>query len=233
MIYYLGGYYLMKFNPLDFGLSNGKVISTCSTCLNDSLLNSWSYSWAQENNKDQLTKVKHDYSINDTGITEIHNWVEDKLKEKEIGWSDVFLNLNTLKEYKAKFFSEVSNLKVMSIYFDENEKESLLQEFKPFKDNGSIGLYDGLLNNVLETEIYNEKLVGFDLIGIELSGDFHSFHCHDISKELTDKFGIKINSLGLIEPLDNWEPIIKYMNLEENGFEPVAWFVVKVKEVID
>jgi hypothetical protein len=232
MNYYLGGYYLTKLNKLDFGSGSGKIVSTCSTCINDSLLGSWSYSWAQKNNEDELEKIRLDYLVSDTGICEIHKWVDDKLEKKEIGWSDLFLSLNTLQEYKSKFFAGGNDLKIMSIYFNESGKEKLLEEFKPFKDNGSIGLYDGLTNKVIETEIDNEKLIGFDLIGIELSGNFHSFHCHDMSEDLMQKFGVTINSSGLIESLDDWGPIVKYMNSDENGFEPVAWFVVKVKEVV-
>ena len=34
-----------------------------------------------------------------------------------------------------------------------------------------------------------------------------------------------------IRELDDWKPVVDYLNAEENGFEPVPWFVCKVKLV--
>ena len=67
------------------------------------------------------------------------------------------------------------------------------------------------------------------IIGIEISGDFHSFHCHDISTDLTERFGLTLNEYGLFEGAEDWKPIMDYMNDENNGFEPVPWFVCKTK----
>jgi len=74
------------------------------------------------------------------------------------------------------------------------------------------------------------EFIGFDLIGVESGGDFHSFHCHDLANELREKFGLELNEFGLIREMKNPQDVIDFMNDENNGFEPVPWYLVKVKK---
>lgn len=68
------------------------------------------------------------------------------------------------------------------------------------------------------------------MIGVESGGNFHTFHCHNLANELGKKFGIELNEYGLIKEITNQKEIIDYMNDAENGFEPVPWYLVKVKK---
>jgi len=194
--YYLGGYYLIKKRPIDFGSSKSAEVFTCSNCINDSLLDNWSYSWSNQNNQN-IKDVYH-------------------------------------KLYKQTFFSHLDDLLIIGIYFDENESNELIANFKPSNESqGGIGLYENLSKKIIESESDNEKTIGFDLIGIELSGDFHTFYCHDIRQELIDKFGVTINHYGLIDEQADWRAILDYLNDEETGLEPVPWFTVKVKLITE
>ncbi|MDR3669021.1 MAG: hypothetical protein P4L35_19500 [Ignavibacteriaceae bacterium] len=231
--YYLGGYYVIKEIPVDFGSKKSQIISSCSDCLNDSLLYNWSYSWTTNNNE-HIKKIKTDYQLNDETIQLIRQWVDNAFEEKKIGWINLFNDLETAKEYVAKFFSHVPNVKTIGIYFTETEIVDLLTEFKPPAENqSSIGLSQNLSKRLPEINSENEAFIGFDIIGIECTGGFHTFHCHDLSKYLEDIFKLQINQHGLFEDSQQWESVIKYMNDEVNGFEPVPWFVCKTKLVTE
>ena len=78
-------------------------------------------------------------------------------------------------------------------------------------------------------ETQEGKTIGYDLIGIELSGDFHTFYCHNMADELKSKFSLEINEYGLIKNCSDWKSLTDYMNNDETGCEPVPWFYVKVK----
>lgn len=105
-------------------------------------------------------------------------------------------------EYKNLFFPE-DRSEILSINFPETETAELLSLFNS-EDSSfqEIGLSNNLKNRIVENE--NDKTIGYDLIGIEESGDFHSFHCHDLATELTEKFGIEINEFGLIKENNQW-----------------------------
>lgn len=222
--YYLGGYFLIKPRTIDSEYLKRNKIYTCSTCINDSLVDNWSYSWTTDNNS-QINSVLKDYDLELNKISEIRTWVDKEYEDEHIGWQGLFLDLETAKRYKQTFFSHLDDILIMAIYFDESEATELLKEFETNK----IGLYQNLKKRIPEDQFVNEKLIGFDLVGIEHSGDFHTFHCHDISNELTNRFNLELNNYGLLNDIENWEPVFNYINDEETGLEPVPWFSVKVK----
>ncbi|PTX10522.1 hypothetical protein C8N40_11725 [Pontibacter mucosus] len=232
MKYYLGAYYFIKLHKANYGSIKDTRIYTCSTCINDSYFDSWSITWSAVNNSDNVKEVKKEFNLTDPQITDIQTWADQKFEEKKIGWINTFSDYDVLSEYKNKFFSNAQDYLILSINFPETEKNDLLEEFSiKEKGIGAIGLWENLNRNIPEVTDESEIVIGFDLIGVELSGDFHTFHCHDLANDLIQKFNIEINQYGLIANEDNWEQMVEFMNDEENGFEPVPWFFVKVKMV--
>lgn len=226
---YLGGYYLSRMQPLEYGSYCGSLIYSCSTCFNDNVLGSWAYSWITDIDA-EIEEHKQNYALSDATVSEIREWVNARFEEKKIGWPCLFADLETLMEYQQKFFAHLPDLRIFALYFAENEADSLIQECNPNGGyEGVIGLAQLLADKIEEKESKNEQTIGYDVIGVEWSGDFHSFHCHDIGKELSDRFGLTINSFGLFEPCDDWTPVLDYFHDDENGCEPVPWFVVKTK----
>jgi hypothetical protein len=232
MKYYLGAYYFIKLHKANYGSIKDSRIYTCSTCINDSYFDSWSITWSAVNNIDHVKEAKEEFNLTDPQISDIQTWADQKFEDKKIGWINTFSDYDVLSEYKNKFFSNVQDYLILSINFPETEKNDLLEEFSiKEKGVGAIGLWENLNRNIPEVTDESEVEIGFDLIGVELGGDFHTFHCHDLADELIQKFNIKINQYGLIASEDNWEQMVEYMNDEENGFEPVPWFFVKVKMI--
>jgi hypothetical protein len=226
--YYHAGYYLIKLRPIAFGSQVSKRVFTCSTCINDSLLDSWSYSLTADD-KAMIGEIKEELQLDDEKIQSIRTWVDRALDQKRIGWPNLFNDLETAQEYSQTFFPHVSDKHIFSVYFSKSEITDLLSEFAPQKEGvESIGLYDSLQKMLPESLLSGETFIGFDIIGIECGGDFHTFYCHDISKELTERFNLTVNEYGLFE---DWKSITDFMNAEENGFEPVPWFVCKSKLV--
>ena len=230
MKFYFGGYYLIKPRKADFGSIKNKEFLTCSSCINDTLIDTWAISWATPI-EHQIKKLREDYKISEEKQIVIQNWVDKKFEEKRIGWNQVFSDLETIKEYGDKFFNHVKDKEILQILFSENERDDFMTEFAPTKkEYGTIGIYDNLKKKIVEKESNDEKFIGYDLIGVELGGNFHSFHCHDLTDELTSKFGIELNEFGLINEIENPKEVVEFMNNEENGCEPVPWYLVKVKK---
>jgi|SRR5688500_11513430 hypothetical protein len=228
MTNYFGGYYLLRLKEFDYGRLKGKEVYTCSDCTNDSLINGWSFSWTTKE-KDELENIQRNFQIDKEIVDNISVWTDKKLESKNVGWVNVFADLETVKEYKTKFFSHLTDTKIFSIYFPDSEATGIIEEFKPKENNGTLGIWDNLTKRTPETNDPKEIVIGYDLIGIELSGDFHSFNCHDIADELKSKYGVTINKYGLIDEQKDWKPLTDFMNDDVNGHEPVPWYVCKVK----
>jgi len=191
--FFLGGYYLIKLRPMRSGVD---PVFTCSTCINDSFLESWSYSWTTRNN-DGIEEIKEKFQVDDDKIQSIRTWVDHAFDGKKIGWPEVFHDLETAQEYSHTFFSHIPDVQMMSVYFSESEAADLLSEFKPRKEeHGTLGLYDNLLKLIPEDQCKGETFLGFDIIGVESGGDFHSFWCHDMAKDLSERFHLTLNRHG-------------------------------------
>jgi hypothetical protein len=231
MAYYLGGYYLMVPKPIEFGSQAEKIVYTCSDCINDSLLDHWSYGWTT-NNDQNIEEIKRLYALTSDQITSIRNWVDEAFEKECVGWIDVFGDLETVQEYRQRFFKNIPDLQILSIYFEEIEAEAIVKEFEPRKEKeGACGLYQNIKIKSLEVASDTESLIGYDIIGVEQSGGFHTFHCHDLAAELTRRFNLEVNGYGLFTAIDNPTEVAKYMNDPDNGFEPVPWFICKTKIV--
>ncbi|RRB07393.1 hypothetical protein [Larkinella rosea] len=229
MSYFLGGYFLLKIKPFDW--SPIPEVYTCSTCINDSLLNTWSYRWVNER-VDHLNTAEELVGLNSANVTAIRHWTDKKLAVGEIGYPNVFMDLNTAREYRQKFFPHLDSVKLLAMYFDEPAAEAIIQELKPKTATmGECGLDQMLSRKVPENEDNDETTIGYDLVGIEMGGSFHSFHCHGIGVELTEKFGLTLNQFGLFDYCADWKPVLDAFKNGEIGVEPVPWFVAKIKQI--
>jgi hypothetical protein len=227
MNYYLGGYYLISLIP--YKLDNNKLIYTCSSCINDNLL-LYPLCGDYIGKEEYIDKMKIKYNLNNFNIKLIIEWINNKSKKNQILWPDAFSDIKYAKEYKDKYFKNVKSIKLLAIYFSENETIKVLNEFEPkYNNEWEIGIYKILNKKILENS--KELFLGYDLIGIDGGGDFHSFHCNSITKELSDKFGIELNNYGLFNNFLNWDSVLNYLNSHEAACEPVPWFAIKVKMV--
>ena len=222
---YLGGYFLVKLREVPPGITPLPILYTASDCFNDSLINPWAV--ADRIDK-QTREAKKTFKLTDEDISNIRVWSLQRLEDKKFGWPNVFATVDDAVEYRDTFFGEVENVVLLPLYFDPKMSEKLLSEFA---SSGEIGLVSNLFRRQAETESTSEQTIGYDLIGIEWGGDFHTFHCNDLAAELTQRFGLRLNSFGLFEPSGNWHEVLDYLNDEETGCEPVPWYLTKVKLV--
>ncbi len=224
MNYFLGGYYLIKPSPLSFGEMKDKIVLTASGCINEIVLGEWAYPWDRTPRRDSSSSFR----LSKSEVDCIRRWVEEQLLSQTISWNGVFVDKQTALDCRNKFFSHIEDLTLVAIYFSESEKNEYMSdpELEEF-----LGIALALMNNQVELETEGERLLGFDLIGVEFGAGFHTFHCHEMANELSEKFGLSLNEFGLFDAAADWAPIIAFMNDENAEVEPVPWYVVKVKTV--
>jgi hypothetical protein len=228
---YLAGYFLMKLKPLLFGTEIGKHVYSCSRCINDNLVDMWSYSWTNDN--DELAEVaKENFNLADEHITAIRKWVGHMHHENKLLWPDLFTDLESVSAYRQNFFSHLEELKIIGLYFDEDAVAGILDKFGPTSNNiAEIGFRTILMKQVQEIENEIEIPIGYDFIGIDAGGSFHSFYCHDKGRELEKKFELTLNKYGLFDYSKNYKEVLDHLNVPANGCEPDPWYVAKMKLV--
>lgn len=227
MKYHLLGYYLIQLKKVNYGSLVDREIGTCSTCLNSSLMDNFSRSWtcSKEDTIDACQIFKIDYQT----IENIQNWTDLKDIEEQTQYIEIFSSIEAAREYKNTFFARLNRIHLFGVYLPESEAKKLLEDFIPDSpQSGEIGIRKIIRREEAESE--TGRVAGFDLIGVEMSGSFHSFQCHDLEDEFKKKFKVEFNDSGLIKNEEHWEKLVEYANDEENGCEPVPWYFAKLKE---
>lgn len=228
-LHYIGGYYLIKRKPIAFGADKDKFVGTCSRCINFSVFDNWCLSWMSDklDNDD-----KKELELSEKKIHEIQKWTDSRFDNG----SNVFPDLKLAQEFKNNFFKSRNDIEIYCLYFPETDTDLLLKEFAEGKNtkefnynNGDFGLRNNLSKRSEEGDNINEEFLGYDFIGVECDGSFHSFYCHDITKTLIDKFSLTLNANGLFEKPEMHTEIREYLNDPKTGLEPVPWYIVKVK----
>ncbi|RYE56776.1 MAG: hypothetical protein EOP48_07255 [Sphingobacteriales bacterium] len=233
MKFFFGGYYLLRLKPLLFGTEKGILVYSSSECINDNLVGSWSYAWLNDSDE-QAEEAKENLQLTDELIESIRDWVAVKQVENKLAWPNIFSDIDSMFEYRRRFFSHIENVATVGLYFDEESTEQILKQFKPTSNQiAEIGLRSLLSQKLEEFEKENEDLIGYDFIGVDIAGSFHTFYCHDKARELEKKFGLSLNSYGLFDSSDNVPGVLEYINTTTNGFEPDPWFAAKTKLVIE
>jgi hypothetical protein len=120
-----------------------------------------------------------------------------------------------------------------SICFDEEQQARFMAQCRPevqYENLRLTGLFEILSQKIPEHISDTEVFLGFDLIAVEVSGHLHSVQCQDWL-ELIPKFNLHLNEWGLLDECENWQQVLDFLNDDTNGYEPLPWFVVKVKRV--
>jgi len=225
--FYNAGYYLMINKPFKFFNEEPKDIKTCSICINNSIFNFWCLSWtSNESSKEEQEEL----GISDNQKKDIQKWTDEMFEKGLLQWVNSFPSLELALRFKNMFFAHINNIEIRTIYFSESESNEFIKESEN-DNNGRLSLAHNLLKKGEESQFINEEFLGFDLIGIENDGSFHTFHCHDISKDLKSKFSMNLNKNGLFNEITKQDKLLEYLNDDLTGLAPVPWFIVKTKRV--
>ncbi len=234
MNYYLAGYYLMRLlRERSWETLQNPMIYTCSDCLNDNLLDGgFARSWTCYGNSLEL--AVEEFGIDLLTLDRLQAWTEAADTAGKTGLFEVFYDANAAREYRQLFFSHGKDVKLLGLYLPEpelerlaHEDEQLTRKWEP--DNNDFSNSQWLKKKHLPGK--DETVLGYDLIGMSLHMNFHTFHCHGLSVELKEKFGVEMNEYGLIPDDSRWQELSAYMNDEKTAAEPVPWFFAQVRLV--
>lgn len=222
--FFLGGYYIIKLNknPPVIPIKN---ICTISDCINNLIPGINGLSWVNSSEND-INNLKNNLAINEEKFKQLQKWITQKFKDNEFTFSGTFREIKTAKEFIKKFIVNKENIKLIGIYLSEE----YIEEF--IKDNCTEKQSDYEICSELKLKKEEEskgKLKGYDLLGYEIGGYFHTLHCHNLKHELIEKFNINFNENELISEYEDAKKIVNYMN-NEAGAEPVRWDIWKIKE---
>ena len=231
--YYFGGYFLIKTRPLRFGPIKDEVVQSCCSCINISAFDiDWYLSWTGDINDDE----KAELGLTDEKVERIHQWTDRKFDEGTITWGNALPDLETISTFKNLFYAGRPDINIYSLYVSKTDAACLIADFEfegedPYHYHKQFGLRQNVQKQIEEKDNSTGEFLGYDFIGVENHGNFHSFHCHNILDELRDKFSLTLNQNGLFDRVPDPDVIREYLNDETTRVEPVPWYIARTKRL--
>jgi hypothetical protein len=220
MDFFVGGYFLVQaIQPEDW--MNKKLLPakfwTVSGCICEIYPDLWVFSWSSISNGD-YPKI---LNLDNRRFKSLQAWADDLMTKEELGWPNVFLNIATARQLYARYLSHLSDIKLLSIGLSEPHLTEYIEENRPDPGMGGGGIYKKLQQREFVSD--NAIARGFEILGEECEGRFHSFVCNTLETNYHDRLDISLNQHGLIDSYVEAVKAARYTNLDEVGALPVLW----------
>ena len=220
MDFFVGGYFLVQ----GFHSKGIKALQmmpdifwTCSRCFCDIYPDPTDFDPHSTHHKEMIKKL----NLNQEEFKTLNSRVTDMLDKNELEWPNIFLDISAARQFYSKYLNHLPEIKLLSFALSEPYLSEYLEENKHKTGNNGCGAYTLLQRRQLVDP--TAIIRGFEILGEEYGGGFHTFFCNNLQKAYVKKLGLTLNTNGL---LDNYEDAIEAFNytiLDEVGAEPVYW----------
>lgn len=220
MDFYVGGYYLVQGHEMPTWMREDQLpvkLWTVSPCICEIYPDSWVFSWSSSSSDN----YQRDLRLDNEGMNSLQALADKLMSQEELGWPNVFLDIVVARNFYHQYLKHIPDIKLLSIALSEPYLSEFVEENRPGPNMGEGGVYKKLLQRHLRDN--NAIVRGFEVLGDEYGGQFHSFICNSLQTDYSEELNIALNQNGMI---DNYEDAIRaaeYTNLDEVGAEPSLW----------
>lgn len=200
---------------------------TISTCIVDSYPDWWALPWARTS-EDELEKRRVSLDLDPSQFAALRAWVADAVARGEYGWPNVFLTLGSAREFHRRFLAGRTGQRVLGASVARDVAARFVRDEAPSGKNAAPGVWSALSRERRAER--GGQLLGFDIVGAEVGGSFHTFSCNDLERDFAAHLGIQLNAHGLIDEAAHALAASEYVNRGDVGAEPVNWYPMRIVE---
>jgi hypothetical protein len=152
-------------------------------------------------------------------------YATDALAGGELGWPCVWKSLDAARAAAKTFGLDSDVFAILELGIPVDEVGGLLAALAPGPSEGSTGIHACLQQAIPLHE--HGAVAGWELLGAEHGGDFHSWLCNSLQDEAARQLGIAPGAFGLLQSEKDARAV---MDLIAGGVgaEPVPWFAVQL-----
>jgi len=197
---------------------------TVSTCICDTLPDSWAIPWSQDSHE-ELAAARRLLGLTADRFKLMQTHVEELLARR-YGWPNVFLDLTAAREFLREYAADVPQIRLLGISLPIARLDRFLSEGAPFKEQAAPGIFEAA--SARTAPAAGGSLRGFEVLAYE-HGAFHSFICNGLESEYASR-GLQLNEASLLPSLGDAERATEFTMLDSTGAEPVPWEAWKIDE---
>ena len=218
-----GGFYVARIVNRPREMSDVMLpdrLLTLSSCLTDFFPDAWAIEWASYSEAQRIAAAaKVGLRAND--LPALIRFATDALESGQLGWPCVWQSSAAALESVARFDCSPVELAILELGIPIDVVEELLAELAPKPREGEPGLYTRLRRG--EPLDAAGTPVGWELLGLEHGGEFHSWLCNSLQDALAAATGAKPGPFGLLETEEDARALDALI-ANGLGAEPVPWF---------
>jgi hypothetical protein len=208
-----GGYFLLKSVPRQMWLSADLLpedILSLSECISPSVQIYWGW---HENGQAEARQ----FGVPEERLADLREWLT--LGER-VHFSNVFYSVSAAQEFVAEFLPAVEHLHLLGIALPRGLVDAFLQTNKQTVYNSTDGKYEEAEYGINEILRKGEPLSPYGhVLGFEvLSYNYHLGHswlCNYLERKMHTLYGIRPNSRGFIDTLEEAMQVYEWIAEDE------------------
>lgn len=217
MDFFVGGYFLVQGCHSTDWMNKTLLPAkfwTVSNCICEIYPDTWIFSRDSHSTDDRQKILKLDAA----NFKFLQAWADELMTNDALGWPNVFLNEATARLFYLQYLTHLPDIKLLSIALPE---PYLIEFIKENPGQGGCGVYKKLQQRqFIDSGVISR---GFEILGAEYGGSFHSFVCNSLETAYGEHLSISLNQNGLVDGYADAVKAAHYSNLDEVGAEPVLW----------
>jgi hypothetical protein len=218
-----GGFYVARIVSRPPGMINALLperLLTLSSCLTDFFPDAWAIEWASYSEADRIAAAAK-VGVRANDLSALIRFATGALDDGRLGWPCVWQSSSAALTAVTKFGCSPAEFAILELGIPVDIVEELLRELAPKPCEGEHGLYTRLrMGEPLDAAA---TPVGWELLGVEHGGEFHSWLCNSLQDALAAATGAKPGPFGLLAT-ENDARTLDALIANGLGAEPVPWF---------
>jgi hypothetical protein len=218
--YRVGGYFLVRVADREECMASELLpdsFITVSRCLTDIFPESWAIgdgNGSEESNGFDLPRQ---------ALGTVKREVASHFKNRYLGWPNVCYSTSIARQLAQKFLSHLSSqdMALIGVALHQEYVPEFLHVEAPGAGDAPQGVYDAIAYGMrLEP---GGTVLGYDVLGLDDNGSFHSWLCSGLEDDIYERFGIRPNAAGLLNSMEEAIQCALYAASDDVDAEPVLW----------
>jgi hypothetical protein len=218
-----GGFYVTRTIPRPPGLGDVLLperLITLSSCLTEFLPDLWALDWTSCSTDERIAAVRK-LGVSEELLPTLLASATDAFNRDDLGWPCVWQSATAARAALALLNGGSAEFVVLELGVPQDAADMLLAELAPRKGDAE----SGFLKKLRSASPLNSRSIplGWEVLGAEDSGSFHSWLCNSIQDAASAKLNVNPGPLGLLAAEHDATAVVELIE-SGLGAEPVPWF---------
>jgi len=196
------------------------TIISASECLARFLPDIWALRWVNMTDDERATAANH-FSIDGAHIDAVIHAATCEFDAGHLKWPHTFESVSSARSFASRFYTSDAPLWLVGLGIDAVDANVIAGMELPV--NAAAPAVVELASATSELE-GGSQLLGWEILGVEPSGEMHSWLCNELETLVHRLRGTTTNSVGLIEDHEDARVAAELCSRPSSPSEPVPWF---------